>query len=239
MIEINKQKKVVQQWTNLPSPFYLTVLPDGSILTQDSDIHGIISLNPDGSITPVITTKDPNTYPSAVVNPGFENTGPAGWHRGDLLTESLPAGVRADMKFDTSTAHTGKSSGMISWPTNTAHLGVFWYETLDVKPGHTYDFTGWMKTNKVEPCNGCDHGPGTPNTGSADFYIAYDGSSIHTPTTSGFAPGLPAIGTQNWQEFTSELTIPMGIHQVTIQCNLNGWGTVWFDDVTLKDEGMG
>jgi hypothetical protein len=240
VIEINKNKQTVQTWKDLPAPFYLTVQSDGSILTQDSNIHGFIRLNTDGSITPIITTTDPNTYPKAIVNPGFETTGPVGWHQGDLLTESLPAGVRADMKFDTSSPHGGKTSGEISWPTNTAHLGLFWYQTLSVTPGHSYDFNGYIKTSKVAPCDGCDQGPGTANNGTALFNVVYNNTALHTGTNAGgFEPGFPITGTNPWTLETSTFTAPLGVHSVTIECILNGWGSAWFDDVTMKDEGMG
>jgi len=236
VLEINREKQIVDSWTRLPSPFYLSVLKNGNILTQDSNIHGAVELLPGGVVKPVVTTTNPNTYPNAIVNPSFNTSGPPGWLQGDLLTESLPAGERADMKFDTSTSHSGGSSGMISWPTNTSHLSLFWYQTINVKPNNTYDFDGWIKTSKVEQCTDCDQGPGTPNRGDATFNISYiDPHSTLNPSTVSYAPGSDAVGTQPWEEETDSVAIPAGVTQVEIQCMLNGWGTAWFDDVTFKD----
>jgi len=237
ILEINRRKKqVIDKWTNLPSPFYVSVLKNHDLLTQDSYIHGAVELSPGGKITPIVKTTDPTHYPTAIVNPGFELGGPAGWKQGDLLTESLLAGQRADMKFDTSTAHSGKSSGMISWPTDTPHLSLFWFQTISVKPGHTYEFDGWMKTSKVEPCMGCDQGAGTPNPGDAEMTALFlDPNSKTTPSESSYFMGS-LTGTQPWTEEVQSFQIPPGITQVEVECTLTGSGTAWFDDVKLTDE---
>ena len=237
VLELNAQKQIVDHWNNLPGPFYVTVLPDGNLLTQDSNIHGAVELMPGGKIQPIIHTTDPTTYPSAVVNPGFETGVPQGWKQGDLLTESLPAGQRADMKFDTSSPHSGKSSGMISWPTDTPHLSLFWFQTVSVKPGHTYEFTGYMRTDKVEPCQGCDQGFGTQNTGDANFSAAFlDPTSTLNPSQSSEPLGS-MTGTQPWTQEVQSFFVPTGVTEVEIECTLTGRGTAWFDDVSLKDLG--
>lgn len=237
ILEVNRRKQVVRQWTNLPAPFYVTVLKNGDLLTQDSNIHGAVELGPNGDIVKQWATRDPNTYPANVVNPGFES--PGGWRQGDLLTETLPAGVRADMKLDSSQARSGKSSAMISWPTDTGHLNLFWFQTVSVTPGKTYNFSGWIKTDKVQPCTGCSKGTGTSNYGDALFQIIFfDPTSATTPPTS-FAVatddlGNTASGTQDWTRQTAQFTVPRGVTQVQIQAILRGRGTAWFDDVSLK-----
>ncbi|HEV3311842.1 MAG TPA: carbohydrate binding domain-containing protein [Chloroflexota bacterium] len=235
IIEINRQKKILQHWDNLPAPFYVTVLANGNLLTQDSNIHGAIELSPSGGIVQKFGTTDPVHHPTAVVNPGFENTGPKGWLQGDLLTETLPAGQRADMTFDTSNPHSGSSSGRISWPTNTGHLGLYWFQTLSVTPGRTYNFSGWIKTQNVTTCNGCDYGPGTQPGGNAYFYATYSdpSSPYNPPTPSVGLTSNPVNGTTAWTHVTSSFTVPSGVTELQLECRLDGRGTVWFDDVTV------
>jgi hypothetical protein len=234
LIEINRTKQIVWQWTNLPQPFYATVLPDGDILTQDSNIHGAVLLGAHGGIVRQYPTVDPRHYPTAVVNPGFELVQPRGWLQGDLLTETLPAGVRANMAFDTSVHHSGKSSGRITWNSPGGHLSLFWFQTLSVTPGKTYNFSGWMKTKNVQACNGCDYGVGSQPQDSAVFAVIYlRSSSPYNPSPSGAVMGNPQAGTQDWTQQTGSFTVPAGVTQVQITCRLLGRGTVWFDDVTI------
>ena len=236
IIEINpKNKQIVQQWTNLPAPFYVTVLPNGDLLTQDSNIHGAIVLAPNGSTVRTYPTTDPNTYPTSVVNGGFENVNPRGWLKGDLLTETLPAGVRADMTFTTSQKHSGNSSGQITWPSNAGHLSLFWFQTLSVTPGKTYHFTGWIKVQGVKGCTECNSGPGTPEGATAVYEGAYSNPSTSlNPSVPALLLGQRVSGTTGWLEEKQTFTVPAGVTQLQLEARLDGRGTVYFDDVSLN-----
>ena len=235
IIEINPQKQVIKQWTNLPTPFYVTVLPDGNLLTQDTDIHGAVVLGQNGKIVASYPTTDPTQYPTSIVNPGFEIQTPRGWLQGDLLSETLPAGVRADMTFDTKVKHSGNSSGRINWTAKTGHLGLWWYQTVSVTPGRTYHFTGWIKTKNLQPCAGCDYGVGTLNDGSAYYQASFlDPSNPQNPSPPAVALGSQLTGTHGWTQVSQTFTVPAGVTELQLEARLDGKGTVWFDDTSLS-----
>ncbi len=232
VLEINSKKQIVQQWKNLPAPAYLEVEKNKDILMGDSNIHGVIELAPNGTIAHQYPTHEPHPYHSSLINGGFESGKNQGWTRGDLLTETLPPGKRADMTFDTHVHHSGKSSGRIRWTANKPHLFLFWQQLVAVKPGKTYHFSGWIKTTGVQSCNGCDFGAGTNSYPSANYFIGYVKQSPNTVTGG---PGVLGFnsGTQGWTKDTAAFTVPSGVKAVVIQCILYGRGTVWFDDVSL------
>ncbi len=233
VVEINARKQVVQKWSNLPEPYYIEVLHDGNLLLGDSSIHGAVELSPQGALVRQWkTTMPPGFLQPSLVNGGFEPKGPLGWMKGDLLTETLPPGKRADMTLDTKVKHTGKSSGRISWTSNKPHLFIRWQQNVAVTPGKTYTFSGWVKSKNITICSGCSFGPPTNPGQSANFDLQFIDTSYHSPP-----PGVPlpnVIGTTGWTHQTYTFTVPPGMVGVTITAGLFGKGTVWFDDVSLK-----
>lgn len=234
IIEINPHKHIVRQWTGLPEPFYITVLPNGDLLSEDTNINGAVELGARGGIVRVYSTKDPYHYPSSIVNGGFEKFRTAGWHQGDLLTETAAPGQRADMYFDTSVHHSGRSSGRITWNAKSSHLPLFWFQNLSVTPGQTYHFEGWIKTQNVQSCSGCDYGAFTVPYPDAGYTVSYfkPGDPYNPP--AGPFLGQVATGTQGWTREVGTFTTPPGVTQVQIKATLYGKGTVWFDDVSVK-----
>jgi hypothetical protein len=237
IIVINKKKKIVKGLgvKNISSPYYVDVEKNGDILTTDAGIHGAIEYSKKGKILHEWPTSDPNSYPTTVQDPSFESSSLSPWIRGDMLSETLPAGQRPDMGISTSVAHTGHNSAYINWPKNTSHLYLFFQQTLDVTPGKTYTFTGWVKTKKVKTCDGCDHGKGTKPFGAAAYYIDYVKAGDPNPPPSGVGLGYSS-GTEDWEEEAASFTVPSGVTEVQIQAILYGRGEVWFDDASLTQE---
>ena len=77
------------------------------------------------------------------------------------------------MAVDNSASHSGSDSAHITWPLNQAHLALFWQQTVSVTPGKKYHFSGWVKTDGVTTCNGCNYGKGTPTYGFADYDVVF------------------------------------------------------------------
>jgi hypothetical protein len=234
LIEVNRDKQIVQSWDNLPMPYSADLLPNGNLAVGDAGVHGVAIFTMMGQLAGVIATRPPFTLPSSLANGGFETGGDPGWQKDDLLTESLPPGVRADMYFDTSVKHSGNSSGRITW-TSGPHAPIWWGQAVRVTPGHRYQFTGWIKTENVTACNGCDLGRGTASGDSAYYSITFIKPG---PFAAPSPPPLPQhSGTIGWTRDSTTFTVPDGVVAISIQATLAGKGTVWFDDVSLKDLG--
>lgn len=232
VIEINAHKQIVQQWTNLPSPYYVEVEKGGDMLLGDTNINGGVELSPHGGIAHQYPTVDPNHYPTSLVNGSFEQ-GLKGWIKGDLTTETLPPGHLPNMGVTSSTAQAGKHSAQITWLPNTPHLFLMFQQTVSVTPGRTYHFAGWIKTKNVQTCSGCDNGKGTSPNGEAYYYIAYvDPTRPSNPTPQGVGTGT-VKGTTGWTSETSTFTPPAGVTRINIQAIMYGRGTAWFDNVAL------
>lgn len=234
IIEITKSKKLVHQWTGFPAqtPYYIEVQPNGDMLFADNSLHGAVELAPSGKLVHTYGTQPPGSLPTSPVNGGFETGQAQGWTKGDLLAETLPAGVRATMSFDTHQKHSGKSSAKISWNRKTPHNFLFWSQAVTVQAGHTYKFTGWIKTKHVAPCNGCNFGKGTPELTSA-YSVGFIKPGPYAPP---LGPSLPLVdGTTNWKQISATFTVPSGVIGVTLNAELLGKGTVWFDDVSLTE----
>ncbi|HZT96001.1 MAG TPA: hypothetical protein VFB34_04105 [Chloroflexota bacterium] len=232
ILEINHAGKILHTFADIPQPYYIEVLKNQDLLLGDSGIHGAIELSPAGSLVRQWKTSwPPGALHTSIINGGFETGGPQGWMRGDLLNETLHPGQRADMTFDSSVKHSGKSSGMISWPANRAHLFIRWEQDLKVTPGKSYTFSGWIRTKNVAPCDTCDLGPGTNPGASANFVLKFINDDYRTGPPQIALPSMQ--GTTGWTHQTYTLTVPPGAIGLEVTAGLFGRGTVWFDDVSV------
>jgi hypothetical protein len=232
LIEVTPQKQIVRQWTDLPQPYYAEVEANGNIMLGDSPAHGAVELTPSGQIAHVYATRPPRALPPSLINPGFEVSQPHAWLKGDLLTETLPPGVRANMAYDTHVKHSGQSSARITWNHHSAHLFLFWFQPVAVQAGRTYTFSGWIKTKGVTACAECDFGKGTVPGNDAAYVIAFIKPGPYAALPAVTLP--PLKGTTGWVHETKTFKVPDGVIGVVVECVLYGKGTVWFDDVSLK-----
>jgi hypothetical protein len=232
VLEINSKKQILHQFKPFPQPYYIETQSNGNLLFGDTGIHGAVELSPSGKIVHQYSTVDPHALPQKLVNGDFEKSKASAWIRGDLLSESLPPGVRADMAFDTHVKHSGKSSGRISWTANTSHLFLFWQQDVAVKAGKRYTLTGWIKTKNVTTCAGCNFGKGSSNPGSAYYVVQFQKRSPYTAPQGSVSN--QAFGTTGWTKDRLTFRVPAGVKSVAIQAVLFGRGTAWFDSVTLK-----
>jgi len=237
LIEVTRSKRIVHQWVNLPRPYSAASLPSGDILVGDGATLGVVKLNRQDHILWHLNHRGPPTRPPSrrVRNGGFEHTIAGSkkilrfWQRNDALAYSVPAGKRAAMVRDAHVHHGGRYSGRITYHGDSN--GLFFGQTVRVDPGHRYRFTGWIRTHNIKACTPCRYGPGSPAGHTAEFELVFNSRTGPAPP----APALPQYsGTQGWQRNAVVLTIPAHVHSLSIQCELRGQGTVWFDDVWLQ-----
>lgn len=151
--------------------------------------------------------------PTTVANPGFE-LGTAGWSKATWLG----AGT---LSADTAVAHSGSASLKIVADQNgTAGSAVG--ASIAGRPlvgTGTYAFGVWCKTEAVT-------GPGP----YLDILFYNDAGQIVKSDQKFYG----AIGTHDWQQLTATLPVPAGATKVRIDLRIQGTGTAWFDDVTMR-----
>lgn len=172
---------------------------------------------------------------------GPPSGGVLGWQFSDLLTESLPPGAPSPLSFDSTTAFCGNSSGKITWEHRNPltgqllpHAPIFFNQVVHVFPYRKYTLSGWMQTQNVRYCAGCDFGVGS-TPGQYAYYAVQliRTSPFENPTLATF----PKVsGTQAWFHQSQTFFVPQGVHYINIECVLSGSGTVWFDGVSLRDD---
>jgi hypothetical protein len=245
IIEVTRSKRIVREWNNLPHVYSVAPLSNGDILTGDGATYGVVELTPQNKI--VWTLNHPslsadsggNPLPTHIINGGFEQTVPgstwmlADWSRNDALAYSVPPGKRVDMARDRWVHHSGHYSARISYEGDSN--GIFFDQIVRVFPGHRYQFSGWIMTRNVRTCYPCGFGPQTPPGHTAEYELQFFTRTGVPPP----APSLPAhSGTsKTWIHDTVTFVVPPGVTELSVQPTLRGQGTVWFDDVSLKDLG--
>jgi hypothetical protein len=232
ILEINTKKQIVHQWKSFPQPYYIETETNGNLLFGDSGIHGAVEVSPAGKIVHTYGTTNSRPLSHTLIDGDFEKSKAAAWIRGDLLSETLAPGVRADIALDTHVKHSGHSSGRISWTANTPHLYLFWQQTVAVKPGKKYTLTGWIKTKNVTSCSGCDFGKGTSSLPGAYYVVQFQKQSPYTVGQS--AGSGEAYGTTGWTREHATFRVPTGVRSISVEAVLFGRGTAWFDGVALK-----
>ena len=238
IIEVNRSGQIVRQWTGLQRPYSTASLPDGDILVGDGLGPGVVRLNGKDQIVWKLN-RNLKAYlsgiPWRVKNGGFEMARKgsrnllADWTRDDALAYSLQPPTRVTMVRDGSVHHGGRYSGRITYSGDSN--GVYLGQRVRVQPGHTYEFSGWIRTKDVRACSPCVYGPGAPPGQTAEYELTLDPNQGAYPPS----PALPQhSGTTPWTRDSVTFSIPANVHVVEINGFLRGRGTVWFDDVSLR-----
>jgi hypothetical protein len=149
-----------------------------------------------------------------ISNPGFEDGGaqPAGWTAPGWGTSN------ATWVRDTTVSHSGGASLKLTGAASSSTIVVTQTRFTAVTTGGTYTFGVWIKTD------------GTAGQSANIDPLFFDasgtlvGSDHRAFTTS---------GAHDWEFVSIDLTVPAGATQAQVYLNLNGAGSVWFDDVTL------
>ncbi|GEM_PF-359786 len=239
-LEVSRKGVIRRRYYDLPEPYSCWPMPNGGVASGNANTHGVTiwgpgvpQAEPIANVPgkPIVPPFPPP--PKHLVNGGFETGGVLGWQMDDLLTETLPPTVRANLAFDSTVAHSGFSSGRIEWERKTPHAALFWGQVVRVIPYRWYRLSGWMMTKDVRLCKGCDFGLGTDRGDSAYFAATLIRAS---PWEGPTLPKFPRVkGTTSWHRFSRTFFIPQGVKLLNIQCVLTGKGTAWFDDVKLLE----
>ncbi|MBI2297768.1 MAG: SGNH/GDSL hydrolase family protein [Armatimonadetes bacterium] len=156
--------------------------------------------------------------PNLAANPGFESADEhgalAGW-----VGES--AGMTTvSFARDAEVARSGSASGRITiTPTDNLSWPAFALR-VPVKAGQCYAAEAWIRTRDVAKV----------------AYIAVDYLDAKDARVSFSASGLVS-GTKDWTRVAAKPVIPTGAETMVLRLILYGYGTAWFDDITLaRDE---
>lgn len=236
LIEVthDSKKRLIQEWDHLDEPYSETLLGNDTFVVGAGFVHGIDIFNLAGNLVGVVATRPWSTLPTRIEDPGFEPSGDPLWTADDLLAESLPPGERAEMYFDPTEKHSGYSSARITWK-GGGQLGLWWGQAVSVKPDHRYAFSGWIKTDNVGPCKDCNFGKGTVDGSTAYFDLVFLQPGPYKPPPDVLTPLYS--GTQGWTQVLATFDVPDDTVGMAIEGRLDGEGTAWFDDVSLKDLG--
>ena len=235
VVTINGAGKVLHIWSGLNRPYAAVPVSNGSIMVGDGPSSGLVELNSSGHITWRLNHNE-SSYMAGistqVQNGNFEKaagSGPADWVAQDSQAHVTGSVSPPVMVRDPKVRHSGSASARISFDGNSN--GIDLSQEVRVKPGATYQFVGWIKTDNVRPCHPCTYGANIPAGHSAEYELQFIAGEGADPS----APILPFhMGTTQWTQNKITFTVPRGIQVLAIQCSLRGAGTVWFDDVTLK-----
>jgi len=237
VIEVTHSKRIVRQWTNLPTPYAASPLSNGNILVGDGG-DGFVELNQQDRVVWQLngpSGAQDNSMPWQVPNGSFEDTVPGSswiltnWARDDALAYSLSPGQRVSMTRDCHAAHTGHCSGRITYHGDSN--GIYFGQDVRLLPGHRYRFSGWIQVKNVVTCYPCTYGSQGTHGHTAEFELYYGSASGIVPA----GPVLPEhSGTSGWRQDSVEFTVPPNVNSISIQCELRGQGSAWFDDVWLQ-----
>ncbi len=148
-----------------------------------------------------------------VVNPGFEQVDDAGWAEGwSIWPPELEAG--ASVTIDDEVAHTGSRSLRISHTSPRLYSRA--QQRIAVKPGATYLFTFFVRTDKVQLGDGSQ------------------GARLYVEKSTGDRASALQQGTMPWTPVRLGPIEVGNASFVTLMCYLHrASGTVWFDDISM------
>lgn len=150
-----------------------------------------------------------NAESNLVINPGFE-AGLNSWNEGTINHPDPLTTITVDKNEK----HSGIKSLCIF---NNTPNGIRYMQEIHVKPNVTYQFSGWIKVEKV----------GDANKGA---YLV-----INNQTSKGLK------GTNGkWEQVQLKLNTPQSIDTILIGVGIGDYGSLntgkaWFDDITFEE----
>ena len=160
----------------------------------------------------------PLTYAEAPVkNAGFEAA---------KALEDWSANPNASV--DAAVFHQGKQSAkLVITPDSPTASQVYLSQLIPIQEGGSYRASAWIRTDNVTR--------GEPNkmqSIGATLILEFANKEGKWFASGGEAPG--SFGTQDWRQVTTaSLRAPHGAGFAFVYMALRGYGTAWFDDVTL------
>ena len=162
---------------------------------------------------------------SALQNPDFEENVDRRWFREivQFFPENTAWKLPNGTSFDTTTAHSGKTSICIEGSDGDYRL-VRQYIPLTMMPvGSVWKASCWVKSDNIQP--------GTIGwmNGTLRFTLFNDGKPVEYRSIA-----FPKEAF-DWKQFSVEVTVPEGLANIAIAAGLNGnRGKIWIDDFSLE-----
>ncbi len=148
-------------------------------------------------------------------NPGFEAVDDAGWAEGWTIWPEEPD-EGAGVVIDDHVAHSGERSLRIWHESDRAYSRA--QRRIEVKPGASYLFTFFVRTQDVEPAAGGM------------------GARLYIEKSSGDRASTRQQGTMPWTQIRVGPIEVGDASFVTLMCYLHqASGTVWFDDISVVE----
>lgn len=146
----------------------------------------------------------------------WSNGAPTGWYLD---------GSGVQYSADTSTMVDGVRSLRITSLTNdrTQDGGATEYLTAGPAIGKTIHVTGWIRTQGV--------------SGHADLRADALDSQGNTLVFGNLGSSAP-LGTTGWTNYSFSLAVPAGSVEVSLNVNMSGAGTAWFDALSIDLDGQ-
>lgn len=215
VIEVTSENEVVWQYKEFLSfPYEADRLPNGNTLISDSSHAQVIEVSPGGEVVWQFRNAPKPKY-TAKLNGGFErdenkDSWPDNWIRGNLLAEGS-----GTFGWDENVFKDGYRSAQIGYDGTGI---IFWHQYYPVKPGQKYDLIGLIKSQNLD--------------GYARFEVTFVdelggqvGIAAQTPNHQ---------GTTKWTRYETIFTPPKKAVAADIRCLVEGTGTAWFDEISLK-----
>ena len=150
--------------------------------------------------------------PNLMPNPGFEEGAgelPESWRPRTYSGQASHAWVDG-----------GRNGGKCLQISSDIGSDNSWYADIAVKPRTKYRFSGWVRTEGLEPRR---------NGMGALFNVHTMGQTVTQPVR----------GDQDWTRVELEFETGAGQRSISINCLFGGWGwavgTAWYDDVSLVE----
>lgn len=218
VIEVTPEGEEVWEYKEFLSfPYEADRLANGNTLIGDSSHARVIEVNPEGEIVWQFRNVPQEKYTTDFFG-GFErdkdkDNWPDNWIRGNLLAEG-----KGTFSWDENVFKDGHHSAKIDYDGEGM---IFWHNYYPVKPGQKYDLIGLIKSQDLE--------------GYARFEVIFldelggqVGITARTPDHQ---------GTTRWTRYETIFTPPKKAVAANIWCLVEGKGTAWFDELSLKPVG--
>ena len=169
--------------------------------------------------------KQTPTKLSALQNPDFEENADRQWFREivQFFPESTAWKLPNGSSFDTTTAHSGKTSLRIEGNDGEYRLVRQFIPLPMMSVGSVWKASCWVKSDNIQPGS-----VGWMN-GTLRLELFQEGKPVEYRSIA-----FPREAF-DWQQFTVELTVPEGLTNVSIAAGLNGnRGKIWIDDFSLE-----
>lgn len=98
-------------------------------------------------------------------------------------------------------------------------------DAITVTPGKTYSVSGWVKTENIVG-------------GRAEIAANFWGPGSNDRILINGKTSDPASGTKDWKQVSFQVTAPSNANYLKIENRIFGSGTVWFDDLDVRDESV-